>query len=56
MDRVSAQQRRRLGGILAVAFLALPLVSIVAFPVKTSTIVFSVIGLAVVASVWNELS
>lgn len=48
--------RRRLGGILAVAFLLLPLVSIPWFPIHTSTIVFSVVGLAVVASVWNELS
>jgi hypothetical protein len=53
---VLLSKRRRLGGILAILFLLLPLVSIAAsVPIKISTIVLSVIGLVVVASVWNEL-
>jgi hypothetical protein len=49
-------RRSRLGGILAVIFMALPLVSAAAsVSISTSTLVFSVIGLIVVASVWNEL-
>lgn len=49
-------RRSRLGGILAVIFMAIPLVSAAASAsVSTSTLVFSVIGLIVVASVWNEL-
>jgi hypothetical protein len=53
---VLLSRRSRLGGILAVAFMALPLVSAAAsVSIGTSTLVFSVIGLIVVASVWNEL-
>jgi hypothetical protein len=49
-------RRSRLGGILAVVFMALPLVSAAAsVSISTSTLVFSVIGSIVVASVWNEL-
>jgi hypothetical protein len=53
---VLLSRRSRLGGILAVVFMALPLVSAAAsVSISTSTLVFSVIGLIVVASVWNEL-
>jgi hypothetical protein len=53
---VLLNRRSRLGGILAVIFLALPLVSAAAsVSISTSTLVFCVIGLIVVASVWNEL-
>jgi hypothetical protein len=49
-------RRSRLGGILAVAFMLVPLVSAAApVSIGTATIVFSIIGLIVVASVWNEL-
>ena len=53
---VLLSRRSRLGGILAVIFMALPLVSAAAsVSISTSTLVFSVIGLIVVASIWNEL-
>jgi hypothetical protein len=49
-------RRSRLGGILAIIFMALPLVAAAASAsISTSTLVFSVIGLIVLASVWNEL-
>jgi hypothetical protein len=53
---VLLSRRSRFGGILAVIFMALPLVAAAASAaISTATLVFSVIGLIVVASVWNEL-
>jgi hypothetical protein len=53
---VLLNRRSRLGGILAVMIMLLPLISAMAsVSISTSTLVFSVIGLIVIASVWNEL-
>lgn len=53
---VLLNRRSRLGGILAVMVMLLPLLSAMAsVSISTSTLVFSVIGLIVIASVWNEL-
>ena len=50
-------RRSRVGGILAVMIMLLPLLSAMAsVSIGTSTLVFSVLGLIVIASVWNELN
>lgn len=53
---VLLNRRSRLGGIFAVMIMLLPLLAAMAsVSIGTSTLVFSIIGLIVIASVWNEL-